>query len=183
MPYIDKITDPDAPPLTSADHLLGDAHAYLMLLEYGDYACPACQQAAPQLQKLVDAAGPRLCFVYRHFPLMERHPHAELAAEAAEAAAAQGKFWPMHQWLMAQPQGLAPAALASYAVAADLDLHRFQGAMAGRIYTQRVQEHRRAGALSGVQATPTFFLNDAKLDVSPGLDKLAAAVHTALQGR
>lgn len=182
MQYLDK-TDTAEAPLSTADHLLGDANANLTLVEYGDYACPTCQQAAPLVRHLAETEGPRLCFVYRHFPLMEVHPQAELAAEAAEAAAAQGKFWPMHHLLFAQPQGLDPAALAGYAETIGLDMHRFQGAMAGRIYTQRVQEHRRAGERSGVRATPGFFLNDAVIDVSFGFGTLSTAVHAALKGR
>ena len=82
--------------LAAADHVLGDAHAELTLLEYGDYECSACIQAEPPLRHLVDIYPGRLCLVFRHFPLMEVHPNAERAAEAAEAAAAQGRFWPMH---------------------------------------------------------------------------------------
>lgn len=182
MQNLDTTDTADAA-LATADHMLGDVHANLILVEYGDYACPSCQQAAPLVRHLAETEGPRLCIVYRHFPMMEVHPHAELAAEAAEAAAAQGKFWPMHHLLFAQPQGLEAAALAGYAETIGLDMHRFQGAMAGRIYTQRVQEHLRAGERIGVRATPSFFLNDAVVDVSFGFGTLSTAVHAALKGR
>ncbi|MFN7571775.1 MAG: DsbA family protein [Betaproteobacteria bacterium] len=166
--------------LAAADHVLGDAHAKLTLLEYGDYECPASIQAAPLMQHLVDTHPGRLRFVFRHFPLVEVHPHAELAAEAAEAAAAQGRFWPMHHLLFAHAHHLKPAALAGYAESIELDMNRFNAEMADRIYTQRVQEHRRAGERSGVRATPTFFLNGEAVDASFGFDKLVDAVQAAL---
>jgi protein-disulfide isomerase len=166
--------------LAAADHVQGDPEARLTLVEYGDYECPACIQGAPLTQQLVRAAGKRLCFVFRHFPMMQAHPKAELAAEAAEAAAAQGRFWPMHQQLFAQPHGLALPALTGYAAAIGLDMIRFKAEMADRIYTQRVQEHRRAGDHSGVRATPAYFINGKRIDVSSGFDKLQARVQAAL---
>ena len=167
--------------LPLADHVLGDADAKLTLLEYGDYASPACHQAEPVVQHLIDTEGPGLRFVFRHFPLAEMHPHAELAAEAAEAAAAQGRFWAMHQLLFSQIQHLEPAVLAGYAQSIGLDMNRFHGEMADRIYTQRVQEHRRLGTRNGVRTTPAFFLNGMVVDVSFGFEKLTEAVHTALK--
>jgi len=166
--------------LTAAEHMLGDADSSLTLVEYGDYECPACSQAAPLTQHLVESFGKRLRFIYRHFPLMEVHPHAELAAEAAEAAAAQGQFWTMHQLLFSQPQPLDLPSLTAHAQSIGLDMNRFNGEMADRIYTQRIQEHRRAGARSGVRATPSFFLNGTPVDVSFGFDKLNEAIHAAL---
>jgi protein-disulfide isomerase len=165
--------------LTAADHVLGDPHATVTLLEYGDYECPACIQAEPFTRHLVDSNDRRLRFVFRHFPLAEVHPNAELAAEAAEAAAAQGRFWPMHHLLFAQTHHLAIKALTEYAASIDLDMVRFKAEMADRIYTQRVQEHRRAGVQSGVRATPAFFLDGRPLDVSFGFEKLEEAVHAA----
>lgn len=169
--------------LSAADHTLGDPEAKLTLVEYGDYECPACIQAEPLVRHLVDTEGHRLRFVFRHCPLVEVHPHAELAAEAAEAAAAQGQFWPMHHLLFAQKQHLDAAALAGYAESIGLDMRRYHGEMNDRIYTQRVQEHRRAGELSGLRATPAFFLNDKLVDVSFGFEKLTEAVHAAVNKR
>ncbi len=165
---------------SGADHVLGDAHARLTLLEYGDYECPACIQAEPMVRHLLDIHPGRLCLVFRHFPLMEIHPNAERAAEAAEAAAAQGHFWPMHHLRFAQAKHLAPAALAGHAQALGLDMNRFNAEMSDRIYTQRVQEHRRAGEHEGLRATPAFFLNGEAVDVSFGLEKLDEAVQAAL---
>ena len=182
---MNPVETPDSPEsgLSPADHVLGHPDAKLTLVEYGDYECPACIQAEPLVRHLVETEGNRLRFVFRHYPLVEVHPHAELAAEAAEAAAAQGKFWPMHHLLFAQKQQLEAAALAGYAEAIGLDMLRYHGEMNDRIYTQRVQEHRRAGDRSDLRATPTFFLNDAVVDVSFGFEKLAEAVHAALKSR
>ena len=167
--------------LSAADHSQGNAHATLTLLEYGDYECPACMQAEPMTQHLVEAFGQRLRFVFRHFPQVEVHPHAALAAEAAEAAAAQGQFWPMHHLLFSRTHHLELVALAGHAQAIGLDMPRFNGEMADRIYTQRVQEHRRAAEHSGARATPAFFLNGSRVDASFGLQKLDAAIHAALR--
>lgn len=169
--------------LSPAEHLQGSAKAMLTLVEYGDYACPACVQAEPLVRQLVQSESERLRFVYRHYPREELHLHAALAAEAAEAAAAQGKFWPMHYRLLAQGQPLDEAALAGHAQAIGLDMNRYRGEMADHIYTQRVQEHRRAGELSGVKSTPAFFLNDAVIDISLGIERLSHAVLSALKGR
>lgn len=167
--------------LTADDHSQGNEHAAVTLLEYGDYECPACAQAEPITRYLVDTLGSQIRFVFRHFPLMEVHPNAELAAEAAEAAAAQGKFWEMHHLLFSAPHHLAMADLTKHAEAIGLDMARFHAEMADHIYTQRIQEHRRAGEMTNLRATPAFFLNGKVVDVSFGLDKLEEAVH-ALTG-
>jgi protein-disulfide isomerase len=167
--------------LAAADHVVGSPHAKVTLLEYGDYECPACIQAEPLMRHLVDVHSGRLRFVFRHFPLTEVHPNAELAAEAAEAAAAQGQFWPMHHLLFSQVHHLKPAALAAYAQSLELDMNRFNAEIGDRIYTQRVQEHRRAGERSGVRATPAMFLNGRAIDVSFGLERLEEAVLAALK--
>lgn len=167
--------------LTAADHSLGSADAPVTLLEYGDYECPACAQVEPLTRHLVDTLGENIRFVFRHFPLVEVHPNAELAAEAAEAAAAQGRFWEMHRLLFSTPHHLALADLTKHAEAIGLDMTRFHAEMADHIYTQRVQEHRRAGELTHLRATPAFLINGKVVDVSFGLDKLEEAVH-ALTG-
>jgi protein-disulfide isomerase len=166
--------------LSGADHICGNPHAAITLVEYGDYECQACMQAEPLTQHLVDTFGKRLRFVFRHYPLVEQHPHAQLAAEAAEAAAAQGQFWAMHHLLFAQTHHLKLPGLTAYAQALGLNMHRFNGELADRIYTQRVQEHRHAAEQTGVQTTPAFFLNGTLVDVSFGLQHLEAAVVAAL---
>ena len=164
--------------LSSADHILGYEDAPYTLLEYGDYECPACAQAEPMTRHLVESFGPQLRFVFRHLPLVELHPHAELAAEAAEAAAAQGKFWEMHRLLFGAPHHLTLPDFTKHAQAIGLDMTRFHAEMADRIYTQRVQEHRRAAELSNLHTTPTFILNGKLVDISPGFDKLEEAFHS-----
>lgn len=171
-------TDVRVAGLTADDHSLGSAAAPVTLLEYGDYECPSCAQAEPLTRHLVDTLGEDIRFVFRHFPLVEVHPNAELAAEAA---AAQGRFWEMHQLLFRTPHHLALADLTKHAEAIGLDMTRFLAEMADHIYTQRIQEHRRAGEMTLLRATPAVFLNGKLVDVSFGLDKLEKAVH-ALTG-
>ena len=169
--------------LSAADHSLGDPHAHLTLLEYGDYASPACILAEPGTRGLIGQHGRRLRFIYRHCPMVESHPQAELAAEAAEAAAAQGQFWAMHHALFNPPHQLALAALRAHAQAIGLDMIRFDAEMGDRIYTQRVQEHRRAAEFSGVRTTPAYFLNGQKIDVADGFARLEQAIQAAQAGR
>ena len=166
--------------LLATDHIAGSEHATLLLLEYGDYECPSCVEAEPFTRHLVEAFGERLKFVFRHFPLVEVHPHAELAAEAAEAAAAQDKFWPMHHLLFTHSQHLKLSALTHYAEMIGLDMLRFNAEMADRIYTQRIHEHRRSGEQIGLRGSPTFFVNGTLVDVSFGLGQLEHAVRAAL---
>ena len=163
--------------LTAADHALGDADAPFTLLEYGDYGCSASVEAEPKVRHLVKTFGPQLRFVFRHLPHLELHPHSELAAEAAEAAAAQGRFWEMHRLLFGAPNHLSLADLTKHAQSIGLDMTRFHAEMTDRIYTQRVQEHRRAAKLSNLHTTPTFILNGKLIDISSNLEKLEAAVH------
>jgi protein-disulfide isomerase len=174
--------DPEAG-LAAADYMLGDPHATVTLIEYGDYECPFCVRAEPRTQRLIEASGTPLRFVFRHFPLVEMHAHAELAAEAAEAAAAQGQFWAMHHKLFAQTHDLSLPGLTACAESIGLEMNRFKGEMADRIYTQRVQEHRRAAVQTGVRTTPTYILNGKVIDVSAGFDRLDQAVHAALADR
>jgi protein-disulfide isomerase len=166
--------------LSSREHETGNPHAMLTLVEYGDFECPRCAQAEPLTRHLVDTYGARLRFVFRHFPDSVAHPHAELAAEAAEAAAAQGKFWEMHALLFSQPQHLKPKALTHFAEAIELDMRRFHAELADHIYLQRVREHHAAGVQLGLRSTPSFFLNDVPVDVSFGLEHLEHALRAAL---
>ena len=141
---------PEAP-LAAADRVLGDAHAKLTLVEYGDCECPACMQAEPLVQHLVDTHRGRLRFVFWHFPLVEIHPNAERAAEAA----AQGQFWPMHHLLFAQAHQLTPAALTGHALSLGLAMNRFNAEMTDHIYTQRISGNPTAG-LRGSAAREGF---------------------------
>jgi protein-disulfide isomerase len=163
-----------------ADHTIGPTHAPVTVVEYGDLECPDCKQAAPAVKLLVTRFAGRIRFAYRHFPLEEVHPHALHAAEAAECAGAQGKFWPMHDLLFDNQAHLKLNQLLSYAEALQLDLPRYTVEMNDHFYLQRIREHMQSGRDSGVRGTPTFFVNGRVQDVSFGLHLLFDAVETAL---
>ena len=168
-------------PVSDVDHILGSTHAPVTIVEYGDFECPNCKQAAPTVRSLVANYTGRIRVIYRHFPLEEVHPHALHAALAAEAAGAQGKFWPMHDLLFGNQQHLKLKQLRDYAAKLELDMGRYDADMDDEVYLQRIREHVESGNHSGVRATPTFFLNGTIVDVSFGLqtlaDRVAAALH------
>jgi protein-disulfide isomerase len=147
------------PPVAARDHLQGSLHAKLVLLEYGDYECPYCGAAYPVVKELQRRLAGKMGFVFRNFPLANAHPHAELAAEAAEAAGAQGKFWEMHDLLYENQEALEAENLLKYASAIGLDLHRFNRDLSEHIFMPRVREDFRSGVHSGVNGTPSFFIN------------------------
>lgn len=151
-------------PVTGRDHVIGPSTAPLTLVEYGDFECPFCGQAYPILEKIVQKFGTELCFVYRYFPLQESHPHAEHAAEAAEAAGAQGKFWEMHHALFEHQEKLDDSALEGYASSLGLDVPRFTSELTSGTYADRVRDDFQTGVRSGVNGTPTFFINGMRYD-------------------
>ena len=166
-------------PISEHDHVSGPSDAALTLVEYGDFECPNCAQAYPAVKMLLGRFEHRMRFVFRHFPLLGVHPHAQLAAEAAEAAGAQHKFWPMYDLLSQHPSHLKAKDLRDYAGRIELDLERYDYEMGDQVYRQRVNEHVEGGERSGVRSTPTFFLDGAVVDVSFGLAHLAEAVAEA----
>ena len=170
-----------AVPVNPSDHVLGPSHAPVTLVEYGDFECPNCKQAAPAVKLLLKHFNGRVRFIWRQFPLEEVHPHALQAALASEAAAGQGKFWPMHDLLFANQQHLKPPQLRSYAARLELDLVRYDAEMADTVYLQHVREDIEGGAKSGARATPTFFLNGVIADVSGGMQRLFDSVEAALR--
>lgn len=172
-----------AVPVDPTDHVLGPHGAPVTLLEYGDFECPNCKQVAAAVRLLLKRFQERVRFVYRHFPLEEIHPHALAAAEAAEAAGAQdaGKLWAMHELLYDNQQSLKPANLRSYAQRLELDMARYTAEMDDHVYLQRVREHIKGARLSGVHATPTFFLNGTVHDVSFGVRSLFDSVQMLLE--
>ena len=169
-------------PVGTADHVMGPLHAGVTVVEYGDFECPNCKQAAPAVKLLLERFAGRVRVCFRNFPLEDVHPHALSAAEAAESAGGQGKFWPMHDLLFDHQAHLKPKDLHAYAERIGLDMARFTAEMDDEVYRQRVREQLRGGLDSGVRATPTFFVNDRIEDVSFGLRALFDAVERRLHG-
>jgi formate-nitrite transporter family protein len=147
------------PPVSEHDHIAGPDDAPVTLVQYGDFECPYCGMAYPIVKGAQQQLGPRLRFVFRHFPLKEIHPHAEHAAEAAESTAAQGDFWSMHDAIYQHQDALEDEHLAAYASALGRDGKRVLEDLVNGTYTKDVREDFRSGVRSGVNGTPTFFIN------------------------
>jgi protein-disulfide isomerase len=154
------------PPVGERDHAAGSVDAPVTLVEYGDYECPYCGMAHPIVQKLQAALGKKLRFVFRNFPLHEAHPHARLAAQAAEAAGAQGKFWEMHDLLFEHQNALERDDILGYAKSIGIDADRVSRELESGVYEKHVREDFRGGVRSGVNGTPTFFINGDRYDGS-----------------
>ena len=168
-----------SPPVTESDHTHGPNNAPVTLVEYGDYECPSCGEAYPIIKEIEKRLGNRLRFVFRNFPLTTIHPHAQHAAEAAETAAEQGRFWEMHDQLFENQQALDDPHLRQYASLLKLDLGRFEREMAEHAYSARVREDFRSGVRSGVNGTPTFFINGVRHNDSWDLETLLEALKKA----
>jgi protein-disulfide isomerase len=161
------------------DHIEGPADAAVTLVEYGDYECPYCGAAYPIVKEVQSRMDDRLRFVFRNFPITTSHPHAEQAAEAAEAAAAQGSFWEMHDVLYENQKRLGDRDLRAYAERVGLDLESFDQEMAEHVHAPRVREDFMSGVRSGVNGTPTFYVNGTRHDGSYDLDTLLGALEQA----
>jgi protein-disulfide isomerase len=147
------------------DHIQGPLTAILTLVEYGDYQCPYCGAAYPEVKKAQKELGPRLKFVFRNFPLTRLHEHAMNAAETAEAAAAQGKFWEMHDFLYEHQTSLGNHGVAlDYAKKLGMDTQRFERELSQHSHQGRVKEDFEGGIRSGVNGTPTFYANGVRHD-------------------
>jgi protein-disulfide isomerase len=166
-------------PVSERDHGIGPSDAPVTLVEYGDYECPYCGRAFPIVQEVRRRLGDRLRFVFRNFPLTQIHPRAEHAAEVAEAAAAQEQFWPMHDWLFRHQVALADRALLEGALALGLDVERVRRELADGTHRARVREDFSSGIRSGVNGTPTFYINGVRHDADYGLETLVAAIDQA----
>jgi protein-disulfide isomerase len=162
------------------DHLQGSLHARVTLIEYGDFECPSCKVAATTPTLLLERFPNKVRFIFRHFPVPEAHPRAQMAAEAAEAAAAQGKFWPMHDLLFQNQTHLKDKDLYRYAADLGLDMARYTAEMDDHIYLQRVREQAEGGRRSHIRATPTFFVDGVVQDISFGMKALHDAVAAAV---
>ena len=167
------------PAVSERDHFEGPAGAPLTLVEYGDYQCPYCGAAYPEIKKVQKKLGKKLRFVFRNFPLVESHPYALIAAEAAEAAALQGKFWEMHDLIYEEQESLEPGVIASWAERLGLDMAKFGAVLRQGALQKRIAEDRKSGIMSGVNGTPTFFINGRRHDGPPDAESLLAALSAA----
>jgi protein-disulfide isomerase len=166
--------------ITDHDHVQGAAVAPITLVEYGDFECPYSREAVKTVQALQREFGGDLRFVFRHFPLAEKHPHAIQAAEAAEAAAAQGEFWAMYAMLFAHQWELEHSNLMDYAGALGLDRATFGQALKAHKYFERVRADVGTGRRHGVSGTPTFFVNGGRQDGPDDVRALTTAIRRAL---
>jgi len=160
------------------DHIQGSADAPATLVEYGDYECPYCGAAYPIVKQVQARMGDRLRFVFRNFPITTSHPHAAQAAEAAEAAAAQGRFWEMHDLLYENQKRLEAADLHSYAEELALDVEAFDEDLTTHVHAARVHDDFMSGVRSGVNGTPTFYINGRRHDGGYQLESLLAALES-----
>jgi len=150
------------PPVSSTDHAQGNLDSSVTLVEYGDYQCPYCGQAYPIVKRIQKRLDSRLCFVFRNFPLAEAHPFAMEAAEMAEGAALQDKFWQMHDLLYEHQDELETERLVEYAKLLHLDVVKLGADLAGPEVGKRVRSDFSSGVRSGVNGTPSFYINSAK---------------------
>ena len=149
-----------------SDHIRGSVNAPLNIVEYGDYECPYTAMAYPIVKDIMRQFGDKIYFVFRNFPLNDIHPHAQNAAEAAEAAAAQDKFWEMHDYLFEHHKVLDYTHLLEYAHKVGLDIVRFKKEMSGHVYASLIEESLKTGINNGVEGTPTFFVNGIRYEQS-----------------
>jgi protein-disulfide isomerase len=160
------------------DHIEGPVDAPFTLVEYGDYQCPYCGAAYPEVKQVQKELGGKLRFVFRNFPLTNIHEHAMNAAETAEAASSQGKFWPMHDFLYEHQATLGDHSVAlGYAKKLGLDIQKFEREIAQHVYQKRIKNDFMGGVRSGVNGTPTFYVNGARHDD----DAVAKALIKALK--
>lgn len=168
------------PPVGKRDHIQGPSSAPVTLVEYGDYQCPFCGDVSPIVRRLQKQFGEQLRFVFRNFPQTRVHAYAERAAEAAEAAGAQGKFWEMHDYWYEHQQALDAENLMQAAVALGLDKVKFSRDVAERAYADRVQEDVQSGIDSGVGGTPTLFINGVRNDDEDDYETLKGKIEEAI---
>jgi len=163
---LEEIVKLSLPVSAKRDHIQGKSNAPVTLVEYGDYECPYCGQAYLIVKEIQQRLKDQLRFVFRNFPLTQVHPHAQQTAEAAEAAGVQKKFWDMHDLLYENQQALDYYHLVEYASILDLDIERFNNDLFSHAYAGRVREDFISGVRSGVNGTPTFFVNGVRYNYS-----------------
>ena len=169
-------------PVSAHDHAQGPADAPLTLVEYGDFECPHCALSHPWVAEVARELRDSLRIVFRHFPLTNVHPRAQRAAEAAEAAAAQGRFWEMVALLYENQDELDGDSLIRYAKKANLDPKRFRKQLGAGVHAPRVRSDYLGGVRCGVSGTPTFFINGVRYEGAFKLDGLVAALLKASRG-
>ena len=165
-------------PVGPRDHAQGSREATVTLLEYGDFECGHCAEAFPVVKEVTRWLRGELCYVFRHFPA-EKHRNALAAAEAAEAAGAQGRFWQMHDLLCDRSLTLSVVHLKRCAQELGLDMERFERDRREHLYEKKVREDINSGVRSGVTRTPTFFINGVRYTGEVDLDSLLAAIEEA----
>lgn len=158
------------------DHYQGTPDAELVLVEYGDFQCPFSAKAGVQVHRLQRRLGERLCFVYRHLPLNHKHPQAQIAAEASEAASAQGRFWDMYRMLFVHQRALERDDLVGYATRLGLDVERFTSELDGRAWEEKVRLQAEGGRMLGATGTPSFYIDGRRYDGSYDPDSLLSAL-------
>ena len=161
------------------DHLRGPLHASVTLVEYGDYECPYCAAAHPIVIALLERMGNDVCYVFRHFPFSTVHPHAERAAEVAEAAGAQRRYWAMHGMLFNNQPQFSDQHLVAYAQAIRLDRAAFADDLNRHVHAPKIREDFMSGVHSGVNGTPAFYINGVRHDGAWDLPTLSGAVLAA----
>ena len=166
--------------ITPDDHILGAADAPVTVVEYGDYECPYCRGAARDAHRLLERFPGSIGFIFRNFPIPQLHPHADQAAEAAEAAAAQDKFWKMYELLLRTSSRLDLESLVGYASRIGLETDRFRDEIVNRVYADRIERDVREGIRNGVNATPKFYVDGHRLDGHLPLEGLVTAVEAAI---
>lgn len=167
------------PPINDHDHTQGSPDPVVTLTEYADYQCPYCETAERVIKQVQSGFGSGLRFAFRNYPLVQAHPFAEIAAEAAEAAGAQGKFWDMHDLLFENQRHLDPDHLLRYAETLSLDLDRFQSDLEQHRHHKKIVADYQSGEASGVPGTPAYFINDVLYEGSPDADSLLRALQQA----
>jgi protein-disulfide isomerase len=170
-------------PVTQHDHIKGPANAPVTLVEYGDYECPACGAAYPIVNLVLDHFGPKLRLVFRHFPLTQVHPNAKPAAESAEFAGAHGRFWEMHDGIYENQDRLSPPLLFALARALGLSELELRNDLVSEKYASKVKSDFLSGVRSGVNGTPSFFINGHQHEGTYALEDLVLAIELQLHAK
>lgn len=170
-------------PVTEEDHIQGNLNAPVILVEYGDYECPFCTMAFPVIKKIQEHFGEQLCFVFRNFPLSEVHPFAEIAAETAEFAGLHRRYWAMHDLIYANNRNLSSETLFELAKNLGFSTMELEQAIQNHTFMAKIKEDFLGGVRSGVNGTPTFFINENRYNGPFDYDRLTAAIDTAMPSK